>query len=190
MQDCADPAGRRRSRKVSASSTARNQVGDVRVKFGESLVKRGDARGVRTSKVREVGIGHLAVADDPGDRDVVVRGIIRPELVPRTGGDLLEYRSGRLGSLTLADQQPHKAALGDGAGGETSAGSDEPCLGLTVVNVLFNDERDQDVGVEQDGGHLIVLERADVIGGDYPAQPYDGQSGRGAVRQRCRLALA
>jgi hypothetical protein len=46
--------------------------GDVRVTFGESLVKRGDARGVRTSKVREGGIGHLAVADDPGDRDVVM----------------------------------------------------------------------------------------------------------------------
>jgi hypothetical protein len=33
---------------------------------------------------------------------------------------------------------------------------------LTVVNVIFNDERDEDVGVEQDGGHLIVRERANV----------------------------
>jgi len=115
--------------------------------------------------------------------------IIRPELVPRIGGDLLECRSGRLGSLTLADQQPHQAALGHGAGGEASAGSDGPCLGLTVVNVLFNDERAQDVGVEQDGGHLIVLERADVFGGDYPTQPHDGQSRRGAVRQHWRLRI-
>jgi hypothetical protein len=46
-----------------------------------------------------------------------------------------------------------------------------------VVNVIFNDERDEDVGVEQDGGHFIVLERANVFGGDYVAQSHDGQSG-------------
>jgi hypothetical protein len=46
---------------------------------------------------------------------------------------------------------------------------------LTVVNVIFNDERDEDVGVEQDGGHLIVRERANVFRGDYVAQPDDGQ---------------
>lgn len=67
-------------------------------------------------------------------------------------------------------------------------GSHEPCLGLTAVNVLFNDESDDDVGIEQGRRHLIVLERADVFGGDYPTQPHDGQSGRGAVRQRCRPA--
>ena len=96
--------------------------------------------------------------------------------MPRIGGDLLEYRSGRLGRLALADQQPHRAALGDGAGGDASAGSYEPCLGLTVVNVLVNDERGQDVGTEQDSGHLIVLGCADVFADDYPTQPHDGQS--------------
>jgi hypothetical protein len=61
-------------------------------------------------------------------------------------------------------------------------------LGLAVMNVLFNDERDEDVCVEQGGGHLVVLKRANVFGGDSPAQPQNWQSGRGAVRQPRRPA--
>jgi hypothetical protein len=130
------------------------------------------------------------VADDPGYRDVMVGGVVWPELVPRAASDLLQYRTGQLGRLALADQEPHEAALGDGAGGEACTGRCEPRLGLTVVKVIVDDERDEDVGVKQDGGHSIVLERADVFGGDYPAQAHDGQPGRGTMRQPCRPALA
>src|SRR5689334_6162022 len=138
----------------------------------------------------QVGVGYLAVADDSGYRDVMVGDVVGPELVPRAAGDLLQDRAGQLGRLALADQKPHQAALGDGAGGEACPGRCKPRLGLAVVNVVIDDERDEYVGVKQDGRHLIVLKRADVFGGDHPAQAHDGQPSRGAVRYPGCLALA
>lgn len=72
--DACSARATRRSGRVRSweSSGDRNQIGDVCVKLGERLVERGEAAGVRTCEVSQVGIGHLAVADDPGDRDVMV----------------------------------------------------------------------------------------------------------------------
>ena len=119
--------------------------------------------------MRQVGIGHLTVADDPGHRDVIVGSVVGPELVPRAAGDLLQHRSGGLGGLALADQEPHQAALGDGAGSEAGPGAANHASAWLVVNVVFDDERDEHVGVEQHGRHLVVLQRADVLGGDHSA---------------------
>jgi hypothetical protein len=124
-----------------------DQVGNVGVKLGEGLVERGEAGGVGAREMRQVGIGHLAVADDPGYRDVMVGGIVGPELVTGTAGDLLEYRTGRLGGLALADQEAHQAALSDGAGGEAGPGRYEPRLCVPVVNVVIDNERDEHVGI-------------------------------------------
>ena len=115
----------------------------------------------------QVGVGHLAVADDPGYRDVVVRSVVGPELVPRVARDLLQNRTGRLGGLALADQESHQTALSDGAGGEKPAQTaTNHASAVAVVNVVVDDECDEHIGVEQDGGHLIVLQRADVFGSD------------------------
>jgi hypothetical protein len=57
---------------LGESLADRNQIGDVSVKLGKRLVECGEAGGVRTGEMSQVRIGHLAVADDPGYRDVVV----------------------------------------------------------------------------------------------------------------------
>src|SRR5450756_739194 len=111
----------------------------------------------------QVRIGHLAVADDPGYRDVMVGSVVGPELVPRVAGDLPQYRTGRFGGLALADQEPHEAAPGPRAGGEAGSGRNEPRLRLAVVDVVIDDERDEHIGVKQHGRHLIVLECTDCL---------------------------
>jgi len=54
------------------------------------------------------------------------------------------------------DVKRDSGCLGNGAGGEAGPGCYEPCLGLAVVNVVVDDERDEHVGVKQDGRHLFV----------------------------------
>ncbi len=167
-----------------------DQVRNVGMEPGHGLVERGEPGGIGPCEMCQVGVGHLAVADDPGYRDVMVGGLVGPELVAGVARNFLQYRTGRLGALAFADQEPHEAALGDWAGGEVGLGRCEPCFGVSVVNVVINDQGDENVGVQQYRRHLLVFQRADVLGGDHLSEANDGQPGRRTVRQPARAALA
>src|SRR5205823_14428814 len=58
---------------------------DVAVKLGHRLVEAGEPGSAGPRELSQVGVGDLAVADDSLDRDVRVRKIVGPELMPRMG---------------------------------------------------------------------------------------------------------
>jgi hypothetical protein len=53
-------------------------VGVVLMELGQGLIERGEAGRVGAREMRQVGVGHLAVADDPGHRRVDRALIMRP----------------------------------------------------------------------------------------------------------------
>jgi hypothetical protein len=55
------------------------------------------------------------------------------------------------GRLTLLDQSADQTAFGDPTGCESFVGCLEAAFGQVVVNVVGDEQRDQDVGVEQPG---------------------------------------
>jgi hypothetical protein len=79
----------------------------------EGLIERREAGRTTAGELGEVGIGDLTVTDNSGGRDVGVRDVVRPELVPLVGGQTTQDGAGCLGGLAFADQQADQAALGD-----------------------------------------------------------------------------
>src|SRR6266498_1501083 len=63
-----------------------DQVDGIVVEFGEALVEAGESAVVRAGELRQVGVGHLAVADDSVHRDVAVWQVVWPELVTGVAG--------------------------------------------------------------------------------------------------------
>jgi hypothetical protein len=129
----------------------RDEGRDIGVQLGHGLVEGGEPGSAGPRELGQIGFGDLAVADDSLDRDVRVRKIIGPELVLRVAGGRRQDRPRRSGGLALPDEQAQQAALGDRAGREGAVQSREPVLGGRVLNVIVDEQRDEHVGVEEDG---------------------------------------
>jgi Thiolase, C-terminal domain len=75
----------------------------------------------------------LTVAYESLDRNVGVRDVVGPELVPWAGGGSVQNRACRDRRLAFADEQPQQAALRDRTGREVPVQAGEPRLGRRVV---------------------------------------------------------
>jgi len=129
----------------------RDELGHVVVKLGHRLVERSEPGSMCPRELCQVSIGHLAVTDDSLGGDIGVRDIVGPEFMPRVGGGAVDDFSCGAGRLAFADEQPYQAALSDRARREVSAHAGEPVLGGTMVNMIFNEEGDEHVRVEENG---------------------------------------
>src|SRR5215469_5996216 len=121
------------------------------VQLGHCLIEGGDAGSASARKLGEVGVGDLAVTDDSLNGYIGVRKVVGPEFVPVASRGLAEDLPGGGGRLALADEEPHQAALGDRAGREVTAQVGQPVLGRRVMDVVIDEQRDEHVGVREDG---------------------------------------
>src|ERR1019366_873209 len=79
------------------SSAVRDKVRHVVVQLDHGLVEGGKPGSTSSRELGQVGVGDLAMADDPRNGNIGVRDVIRPEFVPCVRGGLVEDRSCRGG---------------------------------------------------------------------------------------------
>lgn len=111
-----------------------------RAKIRAAAFADGEPGTAGPGKLGKVGVGHLAMADDPLNGNVGVVDIVGPEFVPGVGGGPVENCLRGDGRLAFADEQAHQAALGDWAGREVSAEADKPVLSGHMVDVIVDEQ--------------------------------------------------
>jgi len=99
----------------------------------DAAVEGGKTASVHPGQVGEVGIGHLAVADDILECEIGGRCTGGEELISRILRQGGEDCSGFRAVLSLPDEESKKAALGDRTGGERPVDSGEPVLCRVVM---------------------------------------------------------
>ena len=99
---------------------------------------------------RQVSVSDLTMAHDPSPRNVSVRHLVRPKSMARVGFQMVQ-RHTRIGAVKFAHVHDgsEQTALGDGASGEKARVTFKPMLGHIMVDMLWTDQRDQDVAIKQ-----------------------------------------
>lgn len=115
------------------------------VQFRECLVEPRESGFATSRELGQVGVSHLAMANDPLHGHIGIRQVVGPEFVPGAGGGLAEDRACLGGWLAFADEQPRQAALGDRAGREVAGRASEPVLGGRVVDVVVDEQGENSV---------------------------------------------
>lgn len=127
----------------------RHEARDVGVGCGKASIDRREASPAGAGELREVRIGDLAVTDDGIEVHRLEADVVLPEPVPFGSDDAADHLS-RIGAGdSLSKEEAHQGALRDGAGRELPVGLRVPAFHGGVMHVVGDNERDEDVRVEQ-----------------------------------------
>jgi|SRR5579872_1198624 len=125
-----------------------HEVRYIGVKGGKPAVESGQSTAPPASQLGEVGISHLSPADDSFEGDLKVAQVVGPKRMPRQTYDSVQKTNGRFHPLTVAEDGPNQAALGDRTRREGVRSMPEPIEGRPVMNVSRGCQGYQHVGIE------------------------------------------